>query len=167
MSEPTRRGSREPAFLLAPGLFFLLIAFFFPTLQLLVQSFLTAGEEAGRLTLEHYAKAFSDDFYAGIAFRTFKLSIIITVICLLIGFPLAVAFAFLVFGAVGLGPGNPDLARAAILNAAMPAAGIYPILAQRYGEEARAALAMLVMTVLSFFTMSAVMLILGLGVPAA
>ena len=85
----------------------------------------------------------------------------------LIGFPLAVAFAFLVFGAVGLGPGNPDLARAAILNAAMPAAGIYPILAQRYGEEARAALAMLVMTVLSFFTMSAVMLILGLGVPAA
>ena len=93
MSEPTRRGSREPAFLLAPGLFFLLIAFFFPTFQLLVQSFLTAGEEAGRLTLEHYAKAFSDDFYAGIAFRTFKLSIIITVICLLIGFPLAVVMS--------------------------------------------------------------------------
>ena len=39
MSEPSRRGSREPAFLLGPGLFFLLIAFFFPTLQLLAQSF--------------------------------------------------------------------------------------------------------------------------------
>jgi len=93
MSEPSRRGSREPAFLLGPGLFFLLIAFFFPTLQLLAQSFLTAGAEAGRLTLEHYAKAFSDDFYAGIAFRTFKLSIIITAICLAIGFPLAIVMS--------------------------------------------------------------------------
>lgn len=81
---------REPAVLLTPGLVFLLIAFFFPTFQLLMQSVLGTGAEAGQFTLEHYAKAFGDDFYAGIAWRTLKLAMIITGICVALGFPLAV-----------------------------------------------------------------------------
>jgi hypothetical protein len=41
--------------------------------------------------------------------------------------------------------------------------GIYPIIAQQYGEGRVAAMAMLVMTLLSFFTVSAVLWGLGLG----
>ncbi|MCI5076686.1 ABC transporter permease [Oricola sp.] len=93
MSTGTMRLSREPALLLSPGLLFLLLAFFFPAIQLLAQSFLTVGAEAGRFTLEHYAKVVVDDFYAGVALRTFRLALIITALCLLIGFPLAVVMS--------------------------------------------------------------------------
>lgn len=93
MSGDARRMGREPAILLAPGLFFLLLAFFFPAIQLLIQSFLTVGAEAGRLTMEHYAKIVVDDFYAGVALRTFRLALVITVLCLVIGFPLAVVIS--------------------------------------------------------------------------
>lgn len=91
----TRAGiiNREPAILLSPGLLFLLLAFFFPAFQLLVQSFLTAGSGPSGFTLEHYSKAFVDDFYAGIALRTFRLALVITVACLVIGFPLSVIMA--------------------------------------------------------------------------
>lgn len=90
MSAGSAQLYREPAILLTPGLFFLLLAFFFPAIQLLVQSFLTFGAEPAQFTLEHYAKATVDDFYAGVALRTFRLALIITGLCLLIGFPLAV-----------------------------------------------------------------------------
>lgn len=93
MSAGGWQSGREPAALLSPGLFFLLLAFFFPAFQLLVQSFLTFGEEPTRFTLEHYAKAVVDDFYAGVALRTFRLALIITGLCLLIGFPLSVIIA--------------------------------------------------------------------------
>lgn len=93
MAGSSPQTAREPAFLLGPGLVFLLIAFFFPTLQLLMQSFIGTGDAAGQFTLAHYAKAFGDDFYAGIAWRTLKLSILITGLCLVIGFPLAVVMA--------------------------------------------------------------------------
>ena len=90
MSAVSPRTAREPAFLLAPGLVFLIIAFFFPTLQLLALSFVGTGTEAGALTFQHYQKAIADDFYAGIALRTFRLALTITAICLVIGFPLAI-----------------------------------------------------------------------------
>ncbi len=90
MASASRSTNREPAFLLTPGLFFLIIAFFFPTFLLLAQSVLTVGPDAGELTLEHYQKAFADSFYAGVAFRTLRLALLITLICLLIGFPLAI-----------------------------------------------------------------------------
>ena len=93
MSSGAGRENREPAILLSPGMLFLLLAFFFPAFQLLVQSFLTFGGEPARLTLEHYAKAVVDDFYAGVALRTFRLALTITAICLLIGFPLSVIIA--------------------------------------------------------------------------
>lgn len=90
MSAGSAQPYREPAILLTPGLLFLLLAFFFPAIQLLAQSFLTFGTEPVHVTLEHYAKAIVDDFYAGVALRTFRLALIITGLCLLIGFPLAV-----------------------------------------------------------------------------
>lgn len=66
--------------------------------------------------------------------------------------PLAVAAAMWAFG-----PRDGTLARAGILLAAMPMMSLYPVLAQRAGAEARSAAALLAATVLSFFTLSALL----------
>lgn len=79
---------REPLLLISPGLVFLILAFFFPALQMLALSLV--DDRAAGLTLEHYAKLGRDDFYLGVALRTFRLSFVITVFCLIVGFPLAV-----------------------------------------------------------------------------
>ena len=84
---------REPAVLLSPGLLFLIAAFMFPAVHMLAQSLLTTGADPGRFTLEHYAKFVVDDFYLGVALRTFRLSLLITAICLVLGFPLAIIMA--------------------------------------------------------------------------
>ena len=72
----------------------------------------------------------------------------------LLAHPLAVAGAFALFGALGFSL-DGELVAAGILLAAMPAMGVYPILAAQYGEGPPAAVAMLAMTVLSFFTLGA------------
>ena len=46
---------------------------------------------------------------------------------------------------------------AAVLLAAMPTMSIYPILAQAYGHEDRSAAALLIATIASFFTLSALL----------
>lgn len=74
--------------------------------------------------------------------------------------PVAVWLGLWAAEAAGFGVGNEDLRTAAILMAATPAMGVYPILAQQYGQAERAAIAMLVMTVLSFFSISAFLLLL-------
>jgi hypothetical protein len=58
-------------------------------------------------------------------------------------------------------PVDPVLVPAGILMTAMPAMGIYPILAARYGEGRTAAVAMLAMTALSFVSVNALLLTLG------
>ena len=49
---------------------------------------------------------------------------------------------------------DPALRMAALLTCAMPMMGIYTILAQRFGHGAISAAALLVTTVVSFFTLS-------------
>lgn len=71
--------------------------------------------------------------------------------------PAAVALGFLLMSAVGLGVESERLVMAAIIISATPVMAIYPLLAQRYGEEQSASLALLVMTALSFITISVVM----------
>ena len=68
--------------------------------------------------------------------------------------PLMVGLAFAALPLFGRGPVGDGLLGAGILMAAMPPMGIYPILAQRYGVERVAAVAMLATTLLSFFTIS-------------
>ena len=76
--------------------------------------------------------------------------------------PLAVGLALLGLAASGVRVGDDRLAAAAVVMAAMPVMSIYPILAQRSGQEREAALAMLGMTVLSFVTITAILaLVLG------
>lgn len=54
-------------------------------------------------------------------------------------------------------PDKPLLRTAAIALAAMPMLGIYPVLAQKHGHDAFCAAALLVTTVASFFTLSALL----------
>lgn len=54
-------------------------------------------------------------------------------------------------------PANPALVAPAVLFAAMPMLGIYTVLAQKVGEQAFSAAALLVATVVSFFTISALL----------
>mgnify|MGYP001815131145 FL=1 len=97
---------------------------------------------------------------AGLPARSLDLSVILVVLDKLLLHPLAVGLGLLVMAALGFGTGDPELAGAAVIMAATPAMGIYPILAQRYDLEQGAALAMFAMTLLSFPTMTAVLAIM-------
>ena len=55
---------------------------------------------------------------------------------------------------------NPDLHKAAIIMAATPAMSIYTVLALKYGQEDLAATSMLLMTIISFFSLSAILYII-------
>jgi len=55
---------------------------------------------------------------------------------------------------------DPELRTAAVLFAAMPMLGIYPLLAQKHGHEEVTAAALLVTTILSFFTLSGLLWVL-------
>ena len=72
----------------------------------------------------------------------------------LLGHPLAVGSALLLLAALGLPVQDPLLREAALVMAAMPVMGIYPILAQRHGEEGVSAAAQLGTTVGSFLTLN-------------
>jgi malonate transporter and related proteins len=75
--------------------------------------------------------------------------------------PLAVGSMVLLLPLLGLPALDPTLRTAAVLMAAMPMMGIYPILAQAYGQDHFAAPAMLATTVASFFSLTAVFWLLG------
>jgi predicted permease len=72
----------------------------------------------------------------------------------LFGHPLAVFGAILLLTRLGLPALPPKLMTAAVLMAAMPMAGVYTIIAQRYGQEEQSAAALLLTTVAAFFTLS-------------
>ncbi|SJZ52078.1 AEC family transporter [Consotaella salsifontis] len=69
--------------------------------------------------------------------------------------PFLVFLGFEGLATVGIVPNDPLLLKAGIVMAGSPAMTMYPIFAQRYGQQERAAQAMLAMTLLSFFTISA------------
>jgi hypothetical protein len=81
--------------------------------------------------------------------------------------PLAVLLAVHALPYLGVSALEPSLRWAAVLSAAVPMMGIYPIIAQRYGQEDVGAAAMLVTTVASFFTLSALLWMMAarIGVP--
>jgi predicted permease len=68
--------------------------------------------------------------------------------------PLLVALAVLALPLLGVPSPDPVLRWVVVLMAAMPMVGVYPILAQAYGEEEMASAAMLVTTTASFATLS-------------
>lgn len=68
--------------------------------------------------------------------------------------PALVLAALMAVPALGFAPVETPFREALVLSAAMPLFGIYPILAQKYGEEGFAAVALLATTVVSFLTVS-------------
>ncbi|AKO95526.1 MAG: AEC family transporter [Marinovum algicola] len=96
---------------------------------------------------------------AALRLRTARASVFHVVAGKLLGHPAAVALGLLLMAALGQRVSDPLLASAAVILAATPAMAIYPILAQRYGDDRNASLAMLVMTALSFLTISAMLAI--------
>ncbi len=90
-----RRPEAQAWALLAPGGFWLLAFFLVPMLIMLVYSVMPRGIYGGvetGFTLEHYQRFF-DPLYLDILQRTFVWSIACTVICLLLGYPVAYVIA--------------------------------------------------------------------------
>tara|TARA_R110002124_G_scaffold104330_3_gene254075 strand:+ start:1829 stop:2650 length:822 start_codon:yes stop_codon:yes gene_type:complete len=79
----------ENTLLILPGLLLLALAFFVPIAQMLVLSI--SGEDGP--TLVHFTRFLSDPYYLNVLWRTVRLAAIITLICALIGFPLAYIMA--------------------------------------------------------------------------
>jgi predicted permease len=72
--------------------------------------------------------------------------------------PLAVYVTLLI-----LSFNNPILKQAAVINASMPMFSIYPLISQKYGYEGLCAAAMVATTVISFFTITALLWIIQSG----
>ncbi|MFV0296408.1 MAG: AEC family transporter [Hyphomicrobiaceae bacterium] len=96
---------------------------------------------------------------AGVPLRSIDASVISVVVGKLLLHPLAVGLGLVVMAGAGLGVNDPQLGAAAIIMAAMPVMAVYQILAQSFGEGRNAALSLLVMSVASFFTISATLAI--------
>lgn len=75
--------------------------------------------------------------------------------------PLAVLAAVMALPWLDMTPLEPALRMAAVLLAAMPMMSIYPILAQGYDKENLGAAALLVTTVMSFFSLSGLIWLVG------
>jgi malonate transporter len=71
--------------------------------------------------------------------------------------PMLVFAALLVLEQAGLPPLAPPYKISILVMAATPMMGIYPTLAQAYGRETSSAMNMLLATILSFFTLSALL----------
>lgn len=96
----------------------------------------------------------------GVPLRGFGLRLAPIVVGKLILHPLLVFLAISALPSLGFGALEPSLRMAAVLLAAMPMMGIYPTLAQAYGQEDFSAVALLVTTFASFFTLSGIIWLL-------
>jgi spermidine/putrescine transport system permease protein len=86
-----RRPGAQTWALLAPGTLWLAVFFVIPVLIMLVYSFMPRGVYGGvesGFTLEHYARFF-DPLYLDVLRRTFLWSLVCTVLCLALGYPVA------------------------------------------------------------------------------
>lgn len=91
-----RRDRIRLALLLSPGLLWLLLFFALPLVIIFVYSFMT-NDALGRVvyepTLNNYITIFTQSLYVNAYWRSIWTSVLTTVICLLIGYPLAVFIA--------------------------------------------------------------------------
>jgi putative spermidine/putrescine transport system permease protein len=93
---PERRWDPAGLGLLSPLLLLLLFAFLLPVAALIPTSLrpYVAGTGIGEgLTFEHYAKALTDAFYLEIILRTVALGFVVTLLTLVVGYPLAYVLA--------------------------------------------------------------------------
>ena len=89
---PERRWDLAGLGLLSPLLLVLLLAFLLPVAALIPTSLrpYVAGSGIGEgITIEHYARAITDGFYIEIILRTVGLGLVVTILTLVTGYPLA------------------------------------------------------------------------------
>jgi spermidine/putrescine transport system permease protein len=87
--------------LLTPAYLWLTVAIFLPLSAMLFFSFLSEAPFAGKpvnLTLENYGAFFQRALYAALLWKSLKLGVVVTVLCVLIGFPCAWVLAKVVKG---------------------------------------------------------------------
>lgn len=90
--ERRRRDRRNLAALLAPGMLWLLLFFALPLLIILLYSFMTNGPRGNVVwqpTLANYVDLFTRSIYVNAYIRSIWMSVLTTLICLLLGYPLA------------------------------------------------------------------------------
>jgi hypothetical protein len=85
------KNKATPWWLSGPALLLFTALLLVPLLLTAVLSFNVydpaTGPKAGEFTLEHYAHVFTDSYYHGIFWRTFWISALVTLICVVIGAP--------------------------------------------------------------------------------
>jgi spermidine/putrescine transport system permease protein len=78
--------------LLSPGLFWLLLFFAAPLLVIVLYSFLTPGPTGNviwQFSLGNYARLFTESLYLNAYWRSLWMGLVTTLICLVVGYPLA------------------------------------------------------------------------------
>ncbi|KXH87010.1 ABC transporter permease [Sporosarcina sp. HYO08] len=73
-----------------------LLLFLFAIAPLFIMVYFSLLSDTGAFTLENYTKFFSKDFYLLLTWKTIRLSLLVTLICILIGYPLAYIIAKLI-----------------------------------------------------------------------
>jgi len=81
----------EALLLVTPGAALLIGGFLLPVGQML--TFALVAPEPGASAIANFERFFADDYYLRVAWRTFRLSLVITALTIAIGFPLAYAMA--------------------------------------------------------------------------
>jgi putative spermidine/putrescine transport system permease protein len=89
VSKPRERASLRLLALLLPALIFLGVFFAYPLLDVLARSF--SGEHG--LSLEHYERLFTRTIYLRVLLITLQIAFLVTMISLLIGYPIAYVMA--------------------------------------------------------------------------
>jgi spermidine/putrescine transport system permease protein len=87
-----RSGRAQLGALLFPGLFWLTLFFAVPLVVIVLYSFLTPGPTGNviwRFTLSNYGRLFTESLFVNAYWRSLWIGVVTTVICLLIGYPLA------------------------------------------------------------------------------
>lgn len=100
-ASPARRDTLRAAALLSPAYLWLAVAVFLPLSAMAFFSLLSDVPFAGRdwhFTLENYAAYFESGTYARLMWKSLKLAALVTGLCLLIGFPAALALSRAVQG---------------------------------------------------------------------
>jgi putative spermidine/putrescine transport system permease protein len=84
----TRRSARSPWILLAPVIALYGLVMIYPLLLLLIESFQESGG-SGAVTLANYTRLFSSSVFSSVLLNSFVTAATVTVLCLLLGYPLA------------------------------------------------------------------------------
>ena len=87
-SDARRREQMTAWLLLAPAVLAIIVLFIVPIGYVLLLSFTDPT-----VSLEHYRRIFTVPLYSGVMLNTFRTSLIVTIACLLLGYPLAYVMA--------------------------------------------------------------------------